>query len=335
MLLSRTADHLYWHARYIERAENTARMLGVNYENLLMPHGAQDEVNLWRATLGLSELEPHFIELYGDINTDNVLQFMITDMRNPSSIQSCLWLARENARAVRTSITSEMWETVNSVWLESREWVASNRALTEAGEYFEWVRMQSHLILGVAIGTMMKDETFNFLRMGTFIERADNTARLLDLKFFEYSEIHRKDLPATAEIDENTHEDDTKDFYHWTTLLRSVSGFEVYRQTYHDVITPERVAELLIFRREMPRSLAACLHDLNKNIQYVRNAYSRETERLVGRLQSDLQYGRIREVMRSGIHEYLTQFLEKTYALGQQISEDFLVPLNPAHSEAA
>ena len=322
MLLSRTADHLYWHARYIERAENTARMLGVNYETLLMPHEPAKAVDLWRAMLGLSELEPLFLELYGEINTQNVMRFMITDMRNPSSIVSCLWAARENARAVRGTLTSEMFETVNSIWLESREWVASERAYTDAGEYLEWVKNQSHLTLGVAIGTMLKDESFNFLRMGTFIERADNTARLLDLKFFERSEKNADELTM----------DHTEDFYHWTSLLRSVSAFEVYRKTYHDVITPERVAELLIFRKEMPRSLAACMTDLVKNLKYVRNDYSSETERLAGRMLADLEYGRIQDVLSGGIHAYQTEFLEKVYDLGNQISHDFLVPLNPAHA---
>ena len=328
MLLSRTADHLYWHARYIERAENTARMLGVNYDTLLMPHEPQNEINLWRATLGLSELEPQFLELYGEISTENVLRFMVTDQRNLSSIVSCLWSARENARAVRDSLTSEMWETVNDMWLESCQWVKSDRAITQVREYLDWIKLRSHLILGVALGTMLKDETFNFLRMGTFIERADNTARLLDLKFFESSEIQQQAQDATSEYD------DTKDFYHWAALLRSVSGFEVYRQTYHDVITPARVAELLIFRKEMPRSLAACLTDLNKNIAHVRNAYSQKTERLAGKMLADLQYGQIEEVLHDGIHEYLTEFLEKAYALGHQISQDFLVPLNPAHSKS-
>ena len=185
--------------------------------------------------------------------------------------------------------------------------------------------------LGVALGTMLKDETFNFLRMGTFIERADNTARLLDLKFFEHSEVtHSKE-----QDEDEQGENDSKDFYHWAALLRSVSGFEVYRQTYHDVITPERVAELLIFRKEMPRSLAACMSDLRKNIRYVSNDYSAQTERLVGRLQSDLEYGQIQEVLQGGIHAYLTEFLEKTFELGQQISQDFLVPLNPAHAKVA
>ena len=212
MLLSRTADHLYWHARYLERAENTARMLGVNYDTLLMPHPPRLTTDLWRATLGLSELEPLFEELYGDITTPNVMRFMITDMRNPSSIVSCLWAARENARAVRGTLTSEMFETVNTIWLESRDWVTSGRAYDDAPEYLEWVKNQSHLSRGVAIGTMLKDESFNFLRMGTFIERADNTARLLDLKFFERSERNADELTV----------DSTGDFYHWASLLRSV-----------------------------------------------------------------------------------------------------------------
>ena len=142
MLLSRTADHLYWHARYIERAENTARMLGVNYDTLLMPHEPQQEIDLWRATLGLSELEPQFLELYGEISTENVLRFMVTDQRNLSSIVSCLWAARENARAVRDSLTSEMWETVNDMWLESCQWVKSDRAITQVREYLDWIKLR-------------------------------------------------------------------------------------------------------------------------------------------------------------------------------------------------
>ena len=318
MLLSRTADHLYWHARYIERAENTARMLGVNYETLLMPHAPKQAIELWSAMLGLSELEPLFKELYGEITTPNVMRFLITDQRNPASIISCLWAARENARAVRGTLTSEMWETVNTMWLETREWISTDKAYTEASEYLEWVKNQSHLIRGVAVGTMLKDESFNFMRMGTFIERADNTARLLDLKFFERSERNADELGM----------DQTDDFYHWASLLRSVSAFEVYRKTYHDVITPERVAELLIFRKEMPRSLAACIHDLVKNLKYVRNDYSAETERLAGKMLADLEYGRIQDVLSGGIHAYLTEFLEKAYNLGNQISHDFLVPLS-------
>ena len=122
--------------------------------------------------------------------------------------------------------------------------------------------------------------------------------------------------------------DQTDDFYHWASLLRSVSAFEVYRKTYHDVITPERVAELLIFRKEMPRSLAACILDLVKNLKYVRNEYSAETERLAGKMLADLEYGRIQDVLSGGIHAYLTEFLEKAYNLGNQISHDFLVPLS-------
>ena len=324
MLLSRTADHLYWHARYIERAENTARMLAVNYETLLMPHPQGLESDLWRAMLGLSELEPLFEELYDTITTHNVMRFMITDMRNPSSIVSCLWAARENARAVRGTLTSEVFETINTIWLESRDWVTSGRADDEALDFLEWVKNQSHLSRGVAIGTKLKDESFNFLRMGTFIERADNTARLLDLKLFERSERNADELAV----------DSTGDFYHWASLLRSVSAFEVYRKTYHDVITPERVAELLIFRKEMPRSLAACMNDLVENLQNVRNDYSSETERMAGRMLADLEYGRIKDVLTGtgGIHDYLTEFLEKAYDLGNQISTDFLVPLNASHA---
>ncbi len=312
-MLSRTADHLYWMARYTERAENTARMLDVNIQTQLLPQSAEAAEQGWRAVLGISELQPTFDAKYGLLTPEDVLDFMVRDPLNPSSIASCVTSARENARAVRGTLTTEVWETLNTSYLEMNQLLGSGILSRDPGEFFEWVKHRSHLSRGVTIGTMLKDEAFHFIRLGTFLERADNTARLLDVKFHGAG---REQLAATE-----------RDFYHWDALLRSVSAFETYRKAYHDVITPERVAELLILRGDMPRSLMACLTEVVGNLEQVRNDVSRETERYAGRLHSNLRFNSIDDIMRRGLHGYLTEFLEQIYELGNHVSRDFLLPL--------
>jgi uncharacterized alpha-E superfamily protein len=192
---------------------------------------------------------------------------------------------------------------------------------------FEWVKFRSHLSRGVTVGTMLQDEAFHFLRIGSFLERADNTARLLDVKFHAVdSEYFGTGVNGNGSSNGNV-KDIEYDFYHWSAILRSVSGFEVYRKAYRNVIRPERVAELLILRPDMPRSLAACMNEVVSNLRMVGNEQSDETLRRAGRLRADLQYGRIDEILATGLHAFLTQFLERVGTLGVGISRDFLVPV--------
>ena len=318
-MLSRTADHLFWMARYMERAENTARMLDVNYQTLLLPQSAAMAEEGWRGLLSISELTEHFAKQFDEVTADNVMRFMVHDVDNPSSIASCLRAARENARAVRGALTTEVWETQNQTWLEFNRLLREGAFERDPGSFFEWVKFRSHLSRGVTVGTMLQDEALYFLRIGTFLERADNTARLLDVKFHA--------LAGEYFGAGNVKESQEVDFYHWSAILRSVSGFEVYRKVYRNVIRPERVAELLILRPDMPRSLAACMNEAVANLELVANEQSSETMRRAGRLQADLQYGRIDEILATGLHAYLTQFLDRVGALGVGISRDFLVPM--------
>ena len=318
-MLSRTADHLFWMARYTERAENTARMLDVNVQTALLPQSAHAAEQGWRAMLGISELLESFDDKYGLMTARDVLDFMVRDPDNPSSIASCIQQARENARAVRGALTTEVWETHNATWIELQNKLRSRLLEEDPSQFFEWVKYRSHLSRGVTIGTMLKDEAFHFIRLGTFLERADNTARILDVKF------HGTDKSVFADSvsgDESHH-----DFYYWAAILRSVSCFEIYRKVYRDVITPERVAELLMLRADMPRSLLACVDEVSCNLAQVRNNASADTERFVGKLHAELKYSKIDEILASGLHEYLTQFLERIYEIGNRISRDFLVPL--------
>jgi uncharacterized alpha-E superfamily protein len=319
-MLSRTADHLYWMSRYMERAENTARMLDVNYQTSLLPQGADTSEQGWRGLLSISELTAPFKDRYDEVNAANVMDFMVRDQRNFSSIYNCLRAARENARAVRGALTTEVWETTNQTWLEFNRLLRGNSFERDPGTFFEWVKFRSHLSRGVTLGTMLQDEALHFLRIGTFLERADNTARLLDVKFQTlgdgdfFGSAHPKDAQEV-------------DFYHWSAVLRSVSAFVIYRKVYRNVIVPGKVAELLILRPDMPRSLAACVNEVVSNLGQIANEHSAETCRRAGRLQSDLRYARIDEILEGGLHAYLTQFLDRINDVGAGIGRDFLVPV--------
>ena len=318
-MLSRTADHLFWMARYIERAENTARMLDVNVQTALLPQSAHAAEQGWRAILSISELLHVFDDKYGLLTARDVLDFMVRDTDNPSSIASCLTQARENARAVRGTLTTEVWETHNATWLDMQSKLKNGLLERDPSQFFEWVKYRSHLSRGVTIGTMLKDEALHFIRLGTFLERADNTARILDVKFHGAAAS-----PHAAASEE---EELQRDFYYWAAILRSVSGFENYRKVYRDVITPERVAELLILRADMPRSLMACMDEVVVNLKHLQNDVSAETERFASRLHAELRFSSIAEILSESLHDYLTQFLERIFQLGNRVSRDFLVPL--------
>ncbi len=315
-MLSRTADHLYWMSRYTERAENTARMLDVNYNTALLPQSQEAAVLGWQGLLSISELLPSYQAKYGQIVAKDVMEFMLSDESNPSSIISCLRSARENARAVRGSLTTEVWETQNQTWLEIQKMIKKVEFKRDPGKLFEWVKFRSHLFRGVTVGTMLMDEALHFMRLGTFLERADNTARLVDVKFHA---LHNEFFGGNSV-------DQEYDFYHWSSILRSVSGFEIYRKVYRDIIRPERVAELLILRADMPRSLHASLNEVVSNLAMVANEHSAGTQRRAGKLLSELQYGSINEILANGLHAFLTQFLDRVNELGFNISKDFLVP---------
>jgi uncharacterized alpha-E superfamily protein len=245
-----------------------------------------------------------------------ILIDLVSDVNNPSSIVSCLSAARENCRIVRGSINTDIWETVNSTWLELNPMLSKERWRKDPTGLFEWVKLRSHLFRGVMIGTMLKDEAFHFLRLGTFIERADSTARILDAKF----DLEEEAAEARGR-QKNTEE--RADYYYWASVLRSVSALDIYRKVYRDVITPRRVAELLIQYAEMPRSLLACLNEVCINLQELSDSSRGEPQRLAGRLQADLRYLRIDDQFEQEIHSFLKHFLEQMYLLGTRVSNEF------------
>jgi uncharacterized alpha-E superfamily protein len=311
-MLSRTADHLYWMGRYTERAENLARMLEVNYRMSMLPQGTETIEQGWIATLTIIGLLDAFKQRYDAVTPANAIAFLAFDRDNPMSIFSCVRAARENAHAVRGTLTSEIWESLNATWLEMR--VASMRSTADAdiGNFFEWVKHRSHLTRGVIQGTMLRDEAWHFTWLGTYLERSDSTARILDVKYHLL-------LPRGEKVGGSA------DYYQWSSLLHSVSAFEIYRRVYRDLITPRRVAELLVLRDDMPRSLRRCMTQAYAHLTAVRNAHSAETERRAGELQASLHFGRIEDIFEEGLHEYLVQFLGRTSDLSERVSRDFLV----------
>jgi uncharacterized alpha-E superfamily protein len=322
-MLSRTADCLYWMARYTERAENTARMLDVNHQTSLLPQPESFLAQSWLKLLTISKLEGAFNKKYQAVTRANVLDFMIYDSGNPSSIVSCLFAARENARVIRGRITSEVWETQNTTWLELQQWL-ERRGEDDPSRLLEWVKYRCHLFRGVMYGTMLKNESFYFMNIGTLLERADNTARILETKYEDRDALDG--LRGTVRIDDSA-DGDFFDYYHWAALLRSVSAFEIYRQIYSDQVTPKQVAQLLIFNRQMPRSLICCVNELIPLMAQVKNHQAKDIERMLGKLQASLDYADIDEVFEIGLEQYIKVFLERINHIGDTFSKTYLIPL--------
>ena len=316
-MLCRTANELFWMSRHIERAENAARLLDVTYKMSLLPYEVVEPglawAEPWAVPLITSGLATSYYERFDALAAENVLRLMVLDPANPSSIYSCLRAARESARSVRGAITSEMYEDLNSAWLEMRFVDYATLETRGVSEFLDWVKMRSHLFRGVTFGTMLRDEAYHFIRLGTHLERADNTARILDVKYHTL-------LPSAADVG------GAVDYYQWGALLRSVSGFESYRKIYSDHITPRRVAELLILRDDMPRSLHACMNFIHDTLELLCDNSSREVERAAGELHAKLHYGRADDIIEQGLHEYLMDFLERISTLGEGISRHFLAP---------
>ncbi len=311
-MLSRTADHLYWMARYIERAESLARLVDAHYRMSLLPQSGDKLTHSLSASMKALQMEQAYLERHETIEPREVFEFVSLDREYGGSIVSCLRSARENARAVRGSLTSELWETLNSTWLDARSYMVRSTPHMDIGQFVEWVKERSHLTRGVTIGTMLRDEAFHFTRIGTFLERADSTARILT--------AHQSDLKPGADATA------VPDPYEWSVLLRALSAFEVYRRVYRDVITPYKVAQMLILRDDMPRSLLRCCKEVYQNLLSVSNEQSKETERRAGEMHAMLHFTRMEAIIAEGLPRFLQQFLDRVRDLGDRIASDFLVP---------
>jgi uncharacterized alpha-E superfamily protein len=311
-LLSRVADSVYWLARYIERAENVARFIDVNLHlQLDLPLAP---ANQWEPLIETTGDTEDFKKKYGVISECNVIQFLMFDDENPNSIYSCVRSARENARSVRETISSEMWEQVNSIYLQ----IQMQRANLQQGslsEVLHGLRMACHMFQGVSDATMSHNEAWHFLRLGRMIERAEKTSRILDVKYFIL-------LPSTRSVD--TPYDDL----HWSAVLKSVSGFEMYRKKYGRIF-PRNIVELLIMDREFPRAILFCIIRANESLHAITGtslaSAESVSEQLMKSLTDELNTATVDMIIRGGLHEYLDRLQTRMNALGEGLLQDFFV----------
>jgi uncharacterized alpha-E superfamily protein len=313
-VLSRDADSLYWLSRYVERAENTARILDVAYRMASMPISYSDEAtNEWESALLTAGGIEQFRVLHGESTPENVIEFLAFSEANSSSIQSCFNTARQNARSVRSALTSEMWEAINSAWLDLRRYKAKSIKVEELPRFLNLVKEASLRYDGSAMRTMLRNDAYWFSRLGLYIERADNTARVLDVKYHVL-------LPKDAEVGGGI------DYYQWAAILRSVSALVSYQWVYHQNLRPWLVADLLILREEMPRSLAACYGALSRHLDDIAHRYgtSGAAQRQARSIHARLVNRSIDDIFQHGLHEFLQEFIAENNRLGLAISQQYL-----------
>ncbi len=309
-MLSRTADHLYWMSRYLERAESLARMIDAHQRLSLLPRAPEAVLQGWQATLVSLGVGATFRERHPVLETRTAFDFLATDRGHPGSILSCLRAARENARAVRDTITSDVWEALNSTYLESLSYTGEMPE-SARGEFLEWVKSRVHWIRGTLSATLPRDEALHFTRIGTFIERADNTTRLLESRWRDPGGRGERLRADAAE---------------WTVLLRAMSAFEIYRRLYRDSVNPERVTQMLLMRADLPQSVHRCLDELQNDLAAVADSRADETTRRVGELHAQFHYGRFEDFCADGLPVRLDRFQVRLRDLGARIADDFLVP---------
>ena len=310
-MLSRVANSIYWMNRYIERAENVARLIDVNLRLMLDLPGATTEQ--WEPLLHATGDPLIFQERFGDVTRDSVVAFLTFDAENPNSIFSCLQVARENARSVRQTITSDMWEQINKFYLMVRA-TAAGGVLESPHDFFTEVKIASHLYEGITDATMSHSEGWHFGHLGRLLERADMTSRILDAM---YSSL----LPAFTEKERPV------DDIQWSALLNAASAFEMYRQG-RGRITPQNVADFLILDRAFPRSINSCVAMADESLHSVSNSligdFQNVAEQRLGRLRSELARIQIQEIISNGLHEFLVAFQTNLNHVGEAIFDNFL-----------
>lgn len=316
-MLSRVADSIYWLNRYVERAENVARFVDVNLNLLLdSPSGTTQQ---WEPIVLTTGDLPLFKERYGQATAENVIRFLTIDGDYSNSILSCLRAARENARSVREIISSEMWQQVNSFYLMVNDAARSYAAdtlpdLAELFDFFNRVKLESHLFAGIMNATMSHNEGWHFGRIGRLLERADKTARILDVKYFIL-------LPSVRDVGT------TLDELQWMALLKSASAYEMYRKRGAHRISPTSVAEFLVLEQEFPRSIRFCMNQAERSLHQITGTpigtWRTSVERALGRLRSDLDYLTIDDIVETGLHECLDDLQLRMNDVGNKIFETF------------
>lgn len=314
-MLSRTAGNLYWLSRYIERAENLARILDVASRLANLPSAYAGTSNEWDSAIATAACVDSFHAIHEEATSASVVDFLVFSPDNPSSIRNCIEIARQNARAVRTALTVEMWEIINGAWLELQS--ADPQRLHEGPElarFLAWVKETSLRFDGISFRTMLRNDAYYFSRLGFQVERADNTARILDVKYHVL-------LPHSEPVGGGL------DYFQWAAVLRSVSALTSYQWVYRDSLKPWLIADFLILREEMPRSLACCYANIVRYLDEISVIYGRQgdAQRQSRRLYSELRNASIDSIFQGGLHEFITDFTTRNNDLGQAVGAQYLM----------
>ncbi len=311
-MLGRTAASLYWMNRYMERAENMARLLDVGYRMALTPGLDKGHRDQWESTLAAAAVLDAFTARHDKVSMANVRDFLLFDGKNPSSVRSCLEAARSNARSVRTAITTEMWESINGTWNDFIQVEPKSISLNDLPGFLDWIKKNTAQFRGAMLNTILRDDGYCYAQLGTFNERADNTARILDMKYFVL--LPRADLVGSD-----------VDVQQWMMILRAASAHRSYRHVYRDRYRAWNIAEFLMLRREMPRSLAHCYLWMSRTLDELGELYGKRyaCHDRVGEIHGKLTKATMDEIFQGGLHEFLTAFLADNGRLGAEISQSY------------
>lgn len=310
MLLGRTANGLYWMSRYIERAENMARLVDAGLRlALTRTESSADE---WSSVVVSAGAKTTFEERHTEYSAETVADFLLRDTSNPSSVISCVESARMNARMVRTALTRDTWESINEAWMSFKRLLFNPIDQRDLPRILDQIKRETAIIRGAFHGTMLRNEIFDFAQMGTYVERADNTARILDVKYYIL-------LPSVSWVGSSL------DNYQWESILRSVSAHRSYRWVYEADYKPANIADFLILNRRMPRSLAYCYRMIAESLTLLAEDYgARHTcHDTLDEILSRLRPGTINEVFDGGLHEYLGNFIRCNNRLGNEVAQDY------------
>jgi uncharacterized alpha-E superfamily protein len=310
-MLGRSANGIYWMTRYLERAENTARLLDVGFR-MALTRGAQAASEEWKSVLITIGQDAAYRQRFDDYTGSQVFNFILRGPDNPSSVLCMLENARTNARAVRTALTREAWETTNEAWMQLREMLARPVREGNLGEVIAAIRRQTTQVRGAMEGTMLRNEIFNFARIGTFIERADNTARILDVKYYVL-------LPSLSWVGSSL------DNAQWETVLRSVAGDRAYRWLNAGRLDPRGIAQFLVLDGRFPRSLVFSYDKLASNMAGLARQYGAETtaHELLRAARTKLQNASIERIIEGGLHEFITEFIAGTNKIDNAIAAEY------------
>lgn len=311
-MLSRTAGDLFWTGRYVERADFVSRLMDATLRLAALPSSYGGDIGAWSGALAAAGVAAAYSDRHPDLGERTALQFMSLDPDNPSSMRCCIERARQNARAVRTALTVEVWEAINAAWLDVQRFGTMLESRPALLRLVESVKAAALAFDGATHRTMLRDKSYWFLRLGAALERADNTARLLDVK---YHLLLPRDEPVGGSLD----------YFQWTTILRTVSALTAYHHVYRDSVKPWLVADLLILNRRMPRSLAACMNDAVRYLDLLAQESGRRgpAQRAAVALSSRLAHGDMDAIFAAGLHEYIGDFLTENSRLAASVMSQY------------